>query len=117
MPAVRKRWMEQYGKNPDQGDVDRMFADYVPMQIEVLRRYTTLIPGCAQAINSLRQDFKMKIGSTTGRQSILMPILVSNEKTDLKVCRCHAKRRMGACGCANSSFGMTPTFQECNLCC
>ena len=69
MPAVRKRWSEQYGKDPDQADVDRMFADYIPLQLECLKRYTTLIPGCAEAVNTLRQDFKLKIGSTTGRYS------------------------------------------------
>ena len=35
---------------------------------------------------------------------------VCHEKTDLCLCRCHTKRRMGTHGRADPSFGMTPTF-------
>ena len=58
---MRERWREVYGKDPDQGDVDNMFKDYVPMQLACLRKYTALIPGCAQAINTLKTDFKVSI--------------------------------------------------------
>ena len=31
--AVRRRWFEKFGKFPDESDVERMFQNYVPMQV------------------------------------------------------------------------------------
>jgi len=36
MPTVRERWAKKHGKYPDQGDVDAMFRDFVPMQLKCL---------------------------------------------------------------------------------
>ena len=36
--------------------------------------------------------------------------VVLREKVPNVQSRCHTKRRMGVCGCARPSFGMTPTF-------
>ena len=36
---IKERWKKIHGKYPDQGDVDRMFADFVPMQLDCLRKY------------------------------------------------------------------------------
>ena len=46
-PAVRARWTEAKGKKPDQGDVDAMFKDFVPAQLEVrfFRRFRVVVPG------------------------------------------------------------------------
>ena len=41
----------------------------------------------------------------------------SQENRPYGLCRCHAKRRMGAHGRTHPSFGMTPTFREYNLWC
>ena len=41
---IKERWKNVHGKYPDQGDVDRMFADFVPLQLDCLRKYTTLLP-------------------------------------------------------------------------
>lgn len=63
---VRRRWKEAHGSFPTQEDVDRMFADFVPMQLAVLRDYAELLPGCVETMNKLRKDFNMKIGCSTG---------------------------------------------------
>ncbi len=34
LPEIRERWNAVHGKYPDQGDVDAMFADFVPMQLD-----------------------------------------------------------------------------------
>ena len=41
VPEIRERWKAVHGKEPDQGDVDRMFEDFVPIQLACLRQYTT----------------------------------------------------------------------------
>ena len=63
--TIKERWKGVYGKYPDQSDVDRMFADFVPLQLDCLRKYTTLLPGVAEVTQRL-QNQGIKIGSTTG---------------------------------------------------
>ena len=48
VPAIRERWKGVHGRYPGQAEVDAMFADFVPMQLECLREYTTLLPGVAE---------------------------------------------------------------------
>jgi len=65
LDAVRSRWHEAHGRLPTNDDVDAMFADFVPLQLECLSRYSELVPGTLQAIAALRQR-GIRIGSTTG---------------------------------------------------
>ena len=43
--VIRERWKGVHGKYPNQADVDRMFADFVPAQLACLPQYTKLLPG------------------------------------------------------------------------
>ena len=57
---IKERWKNVHGKYPDQSDVDRMFADFVPLQLDCLRKYTTLLPGVAEVTQRLqKQGIKM----------------------------------------------------------
>jgi phosphonoacetaldehyde hydrolase len=80
-PEIRDRWKAVHGKDPDQGDVDRMFADFVPMQLECLREYTTLLPGVAETTQKLQKDYGIKIGSSTGFVRSMVDILEEDAKT------------------------------------
>ena len=62
---IKERWNNIHGKYPDQSDVDRMFADFVPLQLDCLRKYTTLLPGVAEVTQRLEKQ-GIKIGSTSG---------------------------------------------------
>lgn len=73
---VRERWKKEYGRYPNQGDVDNMFKDFVPMQLQCLRKYTTLIPGAADACKIMKNEFGVKIGSTTGFLRPMVDILL-----------------------------------------
>ena len=74
VPEIRERWKAAHGNYPDQGDVDRMFDDFVPMQLDCLREYTTLLPGVAETLQTL-QGQGIKIGSTTGFVRSMVDIL------------------------------------------
>ena len=74
VPEIAARWTSVHGKAPDQEDVDRMFADFVPMQLDCLRQYTTLLPGVADTIKTL-QSQGVKVGSTTGFLRSMVDIL------------------------------------------
>lgn len=78
-PAIRERWHGVHGKDPDDGDVERMFADFVPMQLECLREYTTLLPGVAETTQAF-QTQGIKIGSSTGFVRSMVDILEEDAK-------------------------------------
>jgi phosphonoacetaldehyde hydrolase len=65
LEAVRRRWQETHDRLPDERDVDAMFADFVPLQLECLSTYSALIPGTLEAVGQLRAR-GIRIGSTTG---------------------------------------------------
>jgi phosphonoacetaldehyde hydrolase len=65
MDGVRRRWQETHDRLPDERDVDAMFADFVPLQLECLSTYSELIPGTLDVVGQLRAR-GVKIGSTTG---------------------------------------------------
>ena len=79
VPEIRDRWAGVHGKAPDQDEVDRMFADFVPLQLECLRQYTTLLPGVAETTQKLQKD-GIKIGSTTGFVRSMVNILEEDAK-------------------------------------
>jgi len=65
LDAVRRRWQETHGRLPTDDDVEAMFQDFVPLQLECLSAYSELIPGTLETVAALRRR-GIKIGSTTG---------------------------------------------------
>ena len=74
IPVIRERWKEVHGKFPDQNYVDRMFKDFVPMQINCLRNYTTLLPHVAEVTQKFQKN-GIKIGSSAGFIRSMVDIL------------------------------------------
>ncbi len=66
IPEIRERWRDVHGMYPGQEEVDAMFEDFVPMQLEVLPEYTTLLPGVVEMAKTLQNEYEMKIGVSTG---------------------------------------------------
>ncbi len=73
--AVRKRWQEAHGRLPTDDDVDAMFAEFVPLQLECLSQYSDMIPGALEAVEQCKKR-GYKIGSTTGYLPEMMEINV-----------------------------------------
>lgn len=73
-PEIAERWKAKHGKYPGQAEVDSMFKDFVPMQLDCLRKYTGLLPGVAEVTQRL-QKRGIKIGSTTGFTRVMVDIL------------------------------------------
>jgi len=78
-PEIRDRWKGVHGKDPDQGNVDAMFADFVPMQLDCLRQYTTLLPDVAEVTQKFQKE-GIKIGSTTGFVRSMVDVLEADAK-------------------------------------
>ncbi len=79
VPEIAERWKGVHGNHPGQPEVDAMFADFVPMQLECLREYTTLLPGVAETTQKLQAE-GIKIGSSTGFLRAMVDILEEDAK-------------------------------------
>lgn len=79
VPEIRERWKGVHGSYPGQAEVDAMFADFVPMQLDCLREYTTLLPGVAETTKKLQAE-GIKIGSSTGFTRAMVDILEADAK-------------------------------------
>jgi len=74
MPRVATAWQERYGTACDGPDVDAMYAEFLPLQKQVLADHSELIPGVADAVEALRRQ-GIPIGSTTGYTRLLMDVV------------------------------------------
>lgn len=74
LPEVAAAWRERFGRAPAPADVDALFADFVPLQLGVLRDHAEPVPGCLAAVAALRAR-GIRIGSTTGFTRAMMDIL------------------------------------------
>jgi len=78
IPEVKKRWKDVHGDYPTQQNIDDMYADFVPMQINNLGEYSQLIPGVRESVNRLKTEFKLKIGVTTGFTRPMVDVLMES---------------------------------------
>jgi len=76
-PVIAPRWEAVKGAAPTQADVDAMFADFVPLQLDCLRSYTTLLPGVGDTMNALQKQ-GIKIGTSTGFVRSMVDILLED---------------------------------------
>ena len=71
---VSKRWQQKHGRKPNEDDVEAMFKEFIPLQLECLAQYADLIPGTLEAVADFRRR-GLKIGSTTGYTQEMMDLL------------------------------------------
>lgn len=74
MESVRERWQKAHGRLPDENDVEEMFNEFVPLQMNVLAEYADLIPGTLDAVKDFRAR-GMRVGSTTGYTREMMDLV------------------------------------------
>ena len=76
---VAKRWEQVHGRKPDEKDVEDMFRDFIPLQLDCLAQYADLIPGTIDTVREIRAR-GLRIGSTTGYTEEMMDLLQSEAK-------------------------------------
>ena len=62
---VRDAWSRVHGNVPSEKDVERIFADFLPQQVEILAEFSEPIPGVCETMDQWRSA-GLRIGSTTG---------------------------------------------------
>lgn len=75
MPEVAGRWEAKFGAKPVEADVDAIYADFLPLQKQILSQHAEAIPGAVDVLNQLREQ-SIQIGSTTGYTRELMDVLL-----------------------------------------
>jgi phosphonoacetaldehyde hydrolase len=75
MEEVAKRWREQLGRPCNDEDIDAMYREFIPLQLECLADHADLIPGAIEAVAEFRRR-GLKIGSTTGYNAEMMAALI-----------------------------------------
>lgn len=76
MPAVAARWQAVHGRLPDESDVERLYAQFEPLQIACVTQYADVIPGTLEAVAALRGR-GIRIGSSTGYTAAMMEPLAA----------------------------------------
>ncbi len=79
LEPVRRRWKEAHGRLPNDEDVEEMFQTFVPLQLNCLSTYSTLIPGALDVVREMRTR-GIKIGSTSGYLTEMMAINMADGK-------------------------------------
>jgi phosphonoacetaldehyde hydrolase len=74
-PFVAERWLRANGAAPTREDLDRLYAEFTPLQMEVLKRHCDVIPGVPEVVRQLRAR-GIKIANTTGFDTGMMVDLV-----------------------------------------
>jgi phosphonoacetaldehyde hydrolase len=76
MPAVAARWQAVHSHLPEESDVERLYGQFEPLQIDCVTQYADLIPGTRETVASLRGR-GISIGSSTGYTAAMMVPLVA----------------------------------------
>ncbi len=64
-PALAARWKAAVGHDWTEADVEELYRDVTPRQVEAAARYGTLIPGVVEVVAALRSR-GVKVAATTG---------------------------------------------------
>jgi phosphonoacetaldehyde hydrolase len=65
MPEIAAAWRSRHGGAWTAADLDRLYHDFMPIQLDVLDEYAGLVPFARETAASLRQR-GLRIGTTTG---------------------------------------------------
>jgi len=71
-PAVAERWIQKKGKKPTDDDAERIYSKSLTATLDVLPNNSHMIRGATTTINTLREKYGIKIGSSTGYTSEIM---------------------------------------------
>lgn len=74
MPRIRGLWVEEYGREPLDADVDRLYQQFEPRLLSILEQYSMPKPHVVETVARLR-EMGLKLGSTTGYTDVMMEIV------------------------------------------
>ncbi len=79
MPRVAAEWKRVHGRPFESGDIDELYADFLPRQLRCIGRYSEVIPGVVETIDACRKR-GLKIGSSTGYTTEIMEVVMARAR-------------------------------------
>ncbi len=76
-PRIAEEWRNIYGRDCNDQDIEAMFNSFIPLQLSVLEKYSTIVPELPDALNVVK-SMNLKIGSTTGYNTEMMDIVTKS---------------------------------------
>jgi phosphonoacetaldehyde hydrolase len=73
--SIQKQWMIRFRRYPTEADVEEVYTEIEPVLSNLVKNYTTPIPGAIELINLLKSQ-GIKIGTTTGYVAEMMDNIV-----------------------------------------
>jgi phosphonoacetaldehyde hydrolase len=80
LPHVSIAWSTHKGRRPGEHDIEKLFAEFGPVQMEVLGKYSQVIAGVAETFEEL-QHRRLRVGSTTGYTRPMLDFLIQTAAT------------------------------------
>ena len=90
LPHIELAWRMQRRQAPGESDVEMLFEEFAPLQMEVLEQYSDVIPGVSETAARLRGR-GIKIGATTGYTRPMLDVVLRHAASqgyapDLALC-------------------------------
>jgi phosphonoacetaldehyde hydrolase len=76
LPRVDREWLRRQGQPASEENVEDIFADFTPLQMEILEDHSQLISGVPSVAEALRSR-GLKLGSTTGYTRPMLDLLLA----------------------------------------
>jgi phosphonoacetaldehyde hydrolase len=76
LPRVAAAWRELRDTAPDEAAIDRLYQEFVPLQIAAIRDSAQLIPRCREVMTALRGR-GIRIGANTGYSRDMLDVLAA----------------------------------------
>jgi phosphonoacetaldehyde hydrolase len=75
-PAVAEAWRRTHGGAPGPSDVERLYQDFLPIQLACLAEHAALVPGALTALSAFRRR-GLSVGTTTGYSTVMMALVAA----------------------------------------
>ncbi|HRY15486.1 MAG: phosphonoacetaldehyde hydrolase [Candidatus Competibacteraceae bacterium] len=76
LPRIAAAWRELHGATPDEATIDRLYEEFVPIQVDAIRDSAQLIPRCREVVTALRGR-GIRIGANTGYNREMLDALAA----------------------------------------
>jgi phosphonoacetaldehyde hydrolase len=74
MESVAAKWKDVHGRQPNEGDVEAMYAEVEPLMISMVAQHANPVPGLIDTVAKFRAQ-GIRIGSSTGYTAPMMAVL------------------------------------------
>jgi phosphonoacetaldehyde hydrolase len=75
MSEIREQWRTVHGDDWTETDIDSLYAEFIPLQLQVLPDHGDIIPGVPELVASLKQA-QIQLGVTTGYNREMLQLVL-----------------------------------------